>query len=167
MQSLHELTDDRTPTGVLNFEVQRARITKFSAYVDKDEIEAVRSVVKASEAQVSAFVKRVMHDNVADYASDRQVMLDTPRSWADAIVYYFDLFATCEEKVFKMMNDALKKDRTCGKPDDLGNCEAPCTAKKVCSRLGGETTKCEYKREDYADRRKQSTSGIWDACGLT
>ncbi len=167
MQSLHELAADKTPTGVLNFEVQRALITKYSAYVDKGELEAARSVVKESEAQVSAFVKSVMLDNVADYGRDRQVMLDTPRSWADAIVYYFDLFIDCEERVSKVINEALKKDRKCGKPDEYGECEAPCTAKTVCSRLGGETTKCVYKSEEHADRRKQSTSGIWDACGLT
>jgi hypothetical protein len=133
--------------------------------MSEGEINDAESLVQKKEAELSAFVKGVMHENVARY-SGREVLLDAPGRWAEAILYFMDIFTSCESMLSRLINNAIIADRKC-EPDANGDCSPPCTAKKVRSILGRETTKCEYmNREPNEERRKQSISGIWDDCGL-
>lgn len=114
-----------------------------------------------------------MHRNVAVYPSDSdaanehkrrsgsvikradakgnhviEVRLDTPRKWVGAILHFLGLFVAFESELSAFLNEALTKDRTCGEPDEAGNCNAPCTLRAEAQKgiLGKLNSKLNPKK---------------------
>jgi hypothetical protein len=165
MQFMVEQSRLDAPFTVLNLDAQRKHLERFKPYMSDGEIKEAESLMQEKEAELSAFVQGVMHENVATYPG-RKVLLDEPGRWAESILYFMDIFTSCESLLSELINSAIITERKC-EPDAAGNCSPPCTTKKAHSMLGRETTKCEYKhREPNEERRKQSISGIWANCGL-
>jgi hypothetical protein len=150
---------------------------------------SAKKVVQEYQQRVSDFVKSILHKSVAVYpaGSDAaneheirngsmikltdekgnqviEVRLDTPRKWVSAILHYLSFFVACESEISVFINKALTKDRTCGEPDEPGNCNAPCTLRAAETQkglLGKLNSKINSKlgAKKMAQRRRVSIKG--------
>jgi hypothetical protein len=103
MQFMVEQSRNDAPFTVLNLDAQRRHLARFKPYMSEGEINDAESLLQKKEAELSAFVKGVMHENVARY-SGREVLLDAPGRWAEAILYFMDIFTSCESMLSRLIN---------------------------------------------------------------